>query len=70
MAFAADVAAVRGGLPLDVDGVVVRLDDAAAAAAAGATARSPRAPVALKFAAAAGVTRPSGWTTRCPGRGC
>ncbi|KAK1857420.1 hypothetical protein I4F81_000039 [Pyropia yezoensis] len=57
VAFAADVAAVRGGLPLDVDGVVVRLDDAAAAAAAGATARSPRAPVALKFAAAAGVTR-------------
>lgn len=57
MAFAADVAAVRGGLPLDVDVVVSCLDDAAAAAAAGPTARSPQAPVALSIAAAAGVTR-------------
>ncbi|GAB0495252.1 hypothetical protein MMPV_006551 [Pyropia vietnamensis] len=60
VAFAADVAAEREDLPLDVDGVVVRLDDAAAAVAAGATARSPRGAVALKFAAAMGVTRLAG----------
>ncbi|OSX81091.1 hypothetical protein BU14_0027s0115 [Porphyra umbilicalis] len=57
LAFASDVAAERGRLPLDVDGIVVRVDDAAAAAAVGATAKAPRAAVAYKFAAAAAVTR-------------
>ena len=56
-AFFADMAAQRGALPFDADGVVAKLDDCAAHALLGYTARAPRWAIALKFPAMQAATR-------------
>ncbi len=48
---------LRGSLPFDIDGAVVKLDDLASREQLGATSRFPRWAVAYKFAAEQAVTR-------------
>lgn len=51
VSFAADVSAMRSGLPFGIDGVVVKVNDVALQDELGSTARGPRWAVAVKFAA-------------------
>lgn len=55
--FAAGVVDGRESLPMEVDGVVFKLNDSAAREELGNTARAPRGAVAYKFAAQARVTK-------------
>jgi DNA ligase (NAD+) len=48
---------LRGSLPFEIDGAVIKLDDLASRERLGATARFPRWAVAYKFAAGQAVTR-------------
>jgi DNA ligase (NAD+) len=52
-----DLEAMRGQLPFDIDGAVIKVDDFAQQAALGRTARFPRWAVAFKFAAEQAQTR-------------
>jgi DNA ligase (NAD+) len=56
-AYYRDWAAQRAQLPYEIDGVVVKLNDLAAAARLGATGKSPRAQIAYKFPAEQVTTR-------------
>lgn len=47
----------RGGLPYDIDGVVVKINNVSQQEQLGSTAKSPRWAVAFKFAAEQGVTQ-------------
>ncbi len=55
--FYESIGARRHELPIDIDGVVVKLDDMEAAAALGYTARAPRWALAIKFPAEQVQTR-------------
>lgn len=55
-AFALKVEEDRKDLPMEVDGIVFKLDDSAAREAVGHTARAPKGAIAYKFAAQARVT--------------
>ncbi len=57
MAYYEDLGRRRSELPFDIDGVVAKLDDLAAQAALGYTARAPRWAIALKFPAHQATTR-------------
>lgn len=57
MAYYDDLGRRRSELPFDIDGVVAKLDDLAAQAALGYTARAPRWAIALKFPAHQATTR-------------
>lgn len=56
-AFAEKVRQSRAGLPYDIDGIVVKLDDLQDQKEMGTTGKSPRWAVAYKFAAEQAVTR-------------
>jgi DNA ligase (NAD+) len=56
-AYRREVEARRDALPFEIDGVVLKLNDRAAQAALGFTARAPRFAVAWKFAPRQAVTR-------------
>ena len=51
------VEGMRAGLPVEIDGVVVKVDAQATRARLGYTGRAPRWAIAYKFAARAGVTQ-------------
>ena len=55
-AFIADAEAKRATLPYEIDGVVLKVDDAATRQRLGSTARAPRWAIAYKFTAQAGLT--------------
>ncbi|MBG3877854.1 NAD-dependent DNA ligase LigA, partial [Desulfovibrio oxamicus] len=57
MAYYEELARRRPELPFEIDGVVAKLDDLAAQAALGYTARAPRWAIALKFPAHQATTR-------------
>jgi DNA ligase (NAD+) len=57
LAFHSDLETRREGLPFEIDGVVIKLDDLAAREALGFTSRHPRWAFALKFAARVEQTR-------------
>lgn len=55
--FYEEIATQRSSLPIEIDGVVAKLDDLEAADALGFTARAPRWALALKFPAIQATTR-------------
>jgi DNA ligase (NAD+) len=61
-AFLAKAEAMRDTLGYEIDGVVLKVDDAATARRLGFTGRAPRWAIAYKFAARAAVTRVEGIT--------
>lgn len=57
LAYLADFEPKRAGLPYEVDGVVLKVDDDALSARLGETAHHPRGMIAYKYAAEQGTTR-------------